>query len=65
MPPQVSGWFAPAVPEPVVEHLTELAASSRALEFAFGTSRVAILLAGRGASVTGIKLMPRDNRPAP
>ncbi|AKN18025.1 type 11 methyltransferase [Mycobacterium haemophilum DSM 44634] len=51
-----TGMFAPAVLEPTVERLVELAAGGRALEFAIGTGRVAIPLAARGVSVTGIEL---------
>lgn len=48
--------FAPAVLGPTVDRLVELAAGGRVLEFAIGTGRVAIPLAGRGVSVTGIEL---------
>ena len=40
--------FAPAVVDPVVDVLTELAGSGRALEFAIGTGRIALPLAARG-----------------
>ena len=50
------GMFAPAVLDPTVDRLVELAAGGAALEFAVGTGRVAIPLAGRGVSVTGIEL---------
>ncbi|MET8152524.1 class I SAM-dependent methyltransferase [Actinoplanes sp. NPDC049668] len=51
-----TGMFAPQVLEPAVDRLAELAAGGPALEFAIGTGRVAIPLAGRGVSVTGIEL---------
>lgn len=51
-----SGMFASEVLEPTVEHLTKLAGSGRALEFAIGTGRVAVPLAARGIPVTGIEL---------
>ncbi|MEV7099570.1 methyltransferase domain-containing protein [Amycolatopsis sp. NPDC051045] len=48
--------FAPEVVEPTVDRLAELAAGGRVLEFAIGTGRVAVPLAERGVSVTGIEL---------
>jgi SAM-dependent methyltransferase len=48
--------FAPDVLEPAVDRLAELAGDGRALEFAIGTGRVAVPLARRGVSVTGIEL---------
>ena len=42
--------------EPTVDFLAELAGSGRALEFAIGTGRVAVPLAQRGVSVTGIEI---------
>ncbi|MEV0327750.1 class I SAM-dependent methyltransferase [Micromonospora echinospora] len=51
-----TGMFAPEVLGPTVERLAELADGGRALEFAVGTGRVAIPLAERGVSVTGIEL---------
>lgn len=51
-----TGMFAPDVLGPIVDRLVELAAGGRALEFAIGTGRVAIPLAERGVSVTGIEL---------
>lgn len=48
--------FAPAVVEPAVEVLTELANGGRALEFAVGTGRIALPLAHRGVDVHGIEL---------
>jgi SAM-dependent methyltransferase len=50
------GMFAPDVLGPAVNRLAELAGVGRALEFAIGTGRVAIPLAERGVSVTGIEL---------
>ncbi|WP_182879167.1 class I SAM-dependent methyltransferase [Microbispora sp. H10949] len=52
------GMFAPEVLGPAVDRLTELAGDGRALEFAIGTGRVAVPLAGRGVPVTGIELSP-------
>ncbi|MGI5267568.1 class I SAM-dependent methyltransferase [Nonomuraea sp. CA-218870] len=51
-----AGMFAPEVLEPAVARLAELAGGGRALEFAVGTGRVAVPLAERGVSVTGIEL---------
>lgn len=51
-----TGMFAPEVLGPTVDRLAELAGGGRALEFAVGTGRVAVPLAGRGVSVTGIDL---------
>jgi SAM-dependent methyltransferase len=48
--------FAPQVLEDTVNFLARLAGFGRALEFAIGTGRVAIPLAARGVSVTGIDL---------
>ena len=48
--------FAPHVLDPAVDFLARLAGSGPALEFAIGTGRVAIPLAARGISVTGIEL---------
>lgn len=48
--------FSAAVLEPAVDLLAELAGTGPALEFAVGTGRVAIPLAARGVSVTGIEL---------
>ena len=53
-----TGMFAPEVLEPAVERLAGLADGGRALEFAIGTGRVAVPLAGRGVSATGIELSP-------
>ncbi|MFE4642530.1 class I SAM-dependent methyltransferase [Streptomyces sp. NPDC056730] len=51
-----SGMFAPEVVGPTVDRLARLAGDGPALEFAVGTGRVAVPLAGRGVSVTGIEL---------
>jgi SAM-dependent methyltransferase len=51
-----TGMFAPEVLTPTVDRLAELAGDGRALEFAIGTGRVAVPLAERGVSVSGIEL---------
>lgn len=51
-----SGMFAPEILGPTVDRLARLAGEGAALEFAVGTGRVAIPLAGRGVPVTGIEL---------
>ncbi|WP_416983364.1 class I SAM-dependent methyltransferase [Streptomyces sp. T028] len=51
-----TGMFAPEVLGPTVDRLAALAEGGAALEFAVGTGRVAIPLAGRGVPVTGIEL---------
>jgi SAM-dependent methyltransferase len=51
-----TGMFAAEVLGPTVARLAELAGDGRALEFAIGTGRVAVPLAERGVSVTGIEL---------
>jgi SAM-dependent methyltransferase len=48
--------FDPAVVDPIVDFLTELAGSGRALELGIGTGRIALPLAGRGVPVHGIEL---------
>lgn len=48
--------FAPAVLEPMVALLAELAGDGQALELAVGTGRVALALSARGVPVTGIEL---------
>jgi SAM-dependent methyltransferase len=48
--------FAPQVLGPAVDFLARLAGAGPALEFAIGTGRVAIPLAARGISVSGIEL---------
>jgi SAM-dependent methyltransferase len=51
-----TGMFAPQVLGPTVDRLAELAEGGSALELAIGTGRVAVPLAERGVSVTGIEL---------
>jgi len=51
-----SGMFASGVLQATVDCLVELAGGGAALEFAVGTGRVAVPLAARGVSVTGIEL---------
>jgi Methyltransferase domain len=46
--------FDPAVLEPAVDLLAELAGDGAALEFAIGTGRIALPLAERGVKVAGI-----------
>ncbi|WIV52782.1 class I SAM-dependent methyltransferase [Amycolatopsis nalaikhensis] len=53
-----TGMFAPEVLDPAVDRLAALAGGGAALEFAVGTGRAAIPLAGRGVPVTGIELSP-------
>lgn len=48
--------FAPAVLDPAVDFLSELACGGPVLEFAIGTGRVALPLIDRGLSVAGIEL---------
>jgi SAM-dependent methyltransferase len=48
--------FDPAVVEPVVDLLVELAGSGRALELGIGTGRIALPLSRRGVPVHGIEL---------
>ncbi len=48
--------FDPAVVDPVVALLVELAGSGRALELGIGTGRIALPLAQRGVPVHGIEL---------
>jgi SAM-dependent methyltransferase len=48
--------FDPAVLDPVVDFLVELARSGRALELGIGTGRIALPLARRGVTVHGIDL---------
>lgn len=50
--------FDPAVLDPVVDTLAELAGGGPALEFAIGTGRVALPLSARGIGVQGIELSP-------
>ena len=53
---ELAGMFEPAVVEPVVDFLAELAGSGRALELGIGTGRIALPLARRGVAVHGIEL---------
>jgi SAM-dependent methyltransferase len=53
---EISGMFDPAVVEPAVDLLVELAGSGRALELGIGTGRIALPLAQRGVPVHGIEL---------
>jgi SAM-dependent methyltransferase len=48
--------FDPAVVDPVVDFLAELAGNGAALEFGIGTGRIALPLAQRGVPVHGIDL---------
>jgi SAM-dependent methyltransferase len=48
--------FDPAVVDPVVDLLAELARGGRALELGIGTGRIALPLAARGVPVHGIEL---------
>jgi 16S rRNA A1518/A1519 N6-dimethyltransferase RsmA/KsgA/DIM1 with predicted DNA glycosylase/AP lyase activity len=48
--------FDPAVVDPVVDFVAELAGRGRALELGIGTGRIALPLAGRGVHVHGIEL---------
>ena len=48
--------FDPAVVDPVVDFLAELAGSGRALELGIGTGRIAVPLAQRGVPVHGIDM---------
>jgi hypothetical protein len=48
--------FAPGAIDPVVDVLAELAGDGAALEFALGTGRIALPLAARGVSISGIEL---------
>jgi SAM-dependent methyltransferase len=48
--------FDPAVVDPVVDFLAELAGRGRALELGIGTGRIAVPLARRGVPVHGIEL---------
>ena len=50
--------FDPAVIDPVVSFLAELAAGGAALELGIGTGRIAIPLSRRGVRVHGIELSP-------
>ena len=49
-----AGMFDPAVIEPALDRLAELAGDGTALEFAVGTGRIALPLAERGVRVVGM-----------
>ena len=51
-----TGMFSPEAVSPAVARLEKLSGGGRTLEFAIGTGRIAIPLAQRGTSVTGIEL---------
>ena len=53
---EISGMFDPAVVDPVVDFLAELAGTGRALELGIGTGRIALPLAERGVPVHGIEM---------
>jgi SAM-dependent methyltransferase len=53
-----SDMFAPAVLDPAVDFLAEIAGDGAALELGIGTGRVALPLSRRGVSVHGIELSP-------
>jgi SAM-dependent methyltransferase len=57
--------FEPAVVDPVVRFLADLAGTGAALELGIGTGRIAIPLSQRGVRGHGIDLSPRHGRPAP
>ena len=48
--------FAPAMLDPTVDFLTDIADGGRALEFAIGTGRVALPLRARGVEVHGVDI---------
>src|SRR6266516_6292397 len=50
--------FDPAVVEPAVNFLADLAGRGRALELGIGTGRIALPLSRRGVRVHGIELSP-------
>jgi 16S rRNA A1518/A1519 N6-dimethyltransferase RsmA/KsgA/DIM1 with predicted DNA glycosylase/AP lyase activity len=50
--------FEPAVVEPAVSFLADLARSGSALELGIGTGRIALPLSRRGVRVHGIELSP-------
>jgi SAM-dependent methyltransferase len=53
---EIAEMFDPAVVDPVVDLLVELAGGGRALELGIGTGRIALPLAQRGVPVHGIDL---------
>jgi methyltransferase family protein len=50
--------FEPAVVNPVIDFLADLAGTGAALEFGIGTGRIALPLSERGVRVHGIELSP-------
>jgi hypothetical protein len=50
--------FAPAVVDPAVDFLAELAGEGRSLELGIGTGRIGLPLSRRGVPVHGIELSP-------
>lgn len=52
----LAGRFVPEVIEPAVDLLTDLADGGKVVEFAVGTGRIAIPLAGRGVAVSGMDI---------
>jgi tRNA/tmRNA/rRNA uracil-C5-methylase (TrmA/RlmC/RlmD family) len=50
--------FDPAVIDPAVSFLADLAGTGAALELGIGTGRIALLLSRRGVRVHGIELSP-------
>ena len=53
-----AGYFHPAVIDPTVDFLVDLAGDGAALELGIGTGRIALPLAARGVPVQGIDLSP-------
>jgi SAM-dependent methyltransferase len=53
---EISEMFDPAVVDPILDFLAELAGSGRALELGIGTGRIALPLTQRGVPVHGIEL---------
>ena len=53
-----AGLFEPAVVDPAVNFLAELAGTGAALELGIGTGRIAVPLSQRGVRVHGIELSP-------
>jgi SAM-dependent methyltransferase len=53
-----TGMFAPAVLDPAVDFLADLARGGSALELGIGTGRVALALSRRGIPVHGIEISP-------
>jgi len=53
---EIAEMFDPAVVDPVIDFLVEIAGSGRALELGIGTGRIALPLGRRGVPVHGIEL---------